>query len=361
MSLGLRLAQKRNEANLSQQELAEKIGVSPTMISLYESNSRKPSYQKLEDISFYLNTTVNFLMRGELDIGNDPINQKINMALKYLDRKQRQNIWEYICRITGVGSFDFELPSCFSPEECAQGLIRKLKQDMSIDPYNIAKILDIEILGLENESEYEGILLKSLPKPTILIDKTSRNEVGRRFTIAMFIGNLVMPWHLRNSFTRLRGQKSVEVNDPLDIESREFATALLMPKQSITKDRKKFERLPKYADFENLAKEYKVSITTYIKRFISVNEVSNMAFLRCKDGEILEENQKGLEFKVKKVVDPNTFAGRLMLNLPEEPTTISGYVDAKLWFSNPMGYQKIFEESFIDPKFKVAMTLLKIE
>jgi len=137
VSLGQRLTEKRNEAGLSQTELAKKINTSPTMISLYESNDRKPSYRKLELISHHLNTTVDYLMSGKSEAGTDHLSKKIILSLRYLSPKQRTDIFEFICQITGAGSFNFDIPACNSAEECAESVLRKLGIEPPVDPFKI--------------------------------------------------------------------------------------------------------------------------------------------------------------------------------------------------------------------------------
>ena len=55
----------RRREGLSQQELAEKLGLAKSTISMYESGSRKPSFEILEAIADYFNTSMDILMGSD--------------------------------------------------------------------------------------------------------------------------------------------------------------------------------------------------------------------------------------------------------------------------------------------------------
>lgn len=58
----------RQRQNLTQVELADKLGVSKSTISMYENGNRKPEYEMLEKIADFFNVDMNFLTaREDLD------------------------------------------------------------------------------------------------------------------------------------------------------------------------------------------------------------------------------------------------------------------------------------------------------
>lgn len=361
MTLGQRLEKKRIEAGLSQLELAEKINTSPTMISLYESDSRNPSFKKLELISYYLKTTVDYLMNGALEAGNDPISKKISLAMRYLDVKQRNKIFEYICQITGTGIFNFDLPFCSTPVECARALIKKLEMQLPIDVYSIAEQIGIEVIKVDKHEEDQGYLIKAGVKPIVILDESVANKERIKFTLAMLIGNFIMPWHLKGSFSRKHGEKSSEVIDPMQIESRKFAEELIMPMMHIEKEFKEFKEMPSYDTFCKLAYErYEVSATTFIKRYLSYFKREDIVFICSSEGCVSRIEEVGFPYEVSKDVNQKTFAGQLMHNMPNEKVILNGYIDASLWLIDAPEGLKVFEESYIDPQYGYAMTLLKI-
>lgn len=52
----------RNRDNLSQSELANKLGVSKSTISMYEVGKRQPDFETLETIADLFNVDMNFLL-----------------------------------------------------------------------------------------------------------------------------------------------------------------------------------------------------------------------------------------------------------------------------------------------------------
>ena len=66
-TLGDRIKEQRNIANLSQQELADKIGVSKAQINRYENRGIQPPANVLNKISDALDTSVDFLVNGLKD------------------------------------------------------------------------------------------------------------------------------------------------------------------------------------------------------------------------------------------------------------------------------------------------------
>ena len=61
MSFGKILKELRTERKVTQQELSDYLGISKSMISMYESNQRKPSYEMLEAIADFFNVDMNRL------------------------------------------------------------------------------------------------------------------------------------------------------------------------------------------------------------------------------------------------------------------------------------------------------------
>lgn len=60
----------RNRENLSQAELAEKLGVAKSTISMYEVGKREPDFETLEAIADLFNVDMNFLL-GKGNSEND--------------------------------------------------------------------------------------------------------------------------------------------------------------------------------------------------------------------------------------------------------------------------------------------------
>ncbi|MGG6799489.1 UNVERIFIED_CONTAM: helix-turn-helix transcriptional regulator [Streptococcus canis] len=57
-----RLVELRKKNDLTQQELADKIGINRGSYSNWENGKREPSFSKLIELSKLLNTTPNYLL-----------------------------------------------------------------------------------------------------------------------------------------------------------------------------------------------------------------------------------------------------------------------------------------------------------
>lgn len=65
-TLGQRIARKREQAGLNQSELARRLSVSPQAVQKWESEVSTPRGKRLDDIAAALNTSVAYLVAGEL-------------------------------------------------------------------------------------------------------------------------------------------------------------------------------------------------------------------------------------------------------------------------------------------------------
>ena len=52
----------RNEKNMSQQELADALGISKSSINMYERGERQPNFEVLEAIADFLNVDIDYLL-----------------------------------------------------------------------------------------------------------------------------------------------------------------------------------------------------------------------------------------------------------------------------------------------------------
>lgn len=52
----------RNERQLSQQELADALGISKSSINMYERGERQPNFEVLETIADYFNVNIDYLL-----------------------------------------------------------------------------------------------------------------------------------------------------------------------------------------------------------------------------------------------------------------------------------------------------------
>ena len=87
MSIGDRVRKRRKHLKVTQQELAEAIGVTPQHISAIEQDKREPSLDSLPRLAVELGVTVDYVVTGKEGVITDPIpaikaDRKLNLKAK---------------------------------------------------------------------------------------------------------------------------------------------------------------------------------------------------------------------------------------------------------------------------------------
>jgi transcriptional regulator with XRE-family HTH domain len=77
MALSEKLYELRKKGGLSQEQLAEQLGVSRQAISKWESGKAVPESDTLISISKYFNVTLDYLMKEEKSVVSEPANSKV--------------------------------------------------------------------------------------------------------------------------------------------------------------------------------------------------------------------------------------------------------------------------------------------
>lgn len=93
LNIGERLIQLRKQLNLSQDDLAKKIGVSRTIIGNYERNTNTPSIEVLVKIAKTFNVTIDYLIgEGELSSYDKEVMKRIEDIDK-LDKSTKEHLF----------------------------------------------------------------------------------------------------------------------------------------------------------------------------------------------------------------------------------------------------------------------------
>jgi len=70
---GDRIATLREEAHLTQQELADEIGIKRSALSHYEKSRREPTYDVLQNIANFFHVTTDYLLeKTDVPLVNSP-------------------------------------------------------------------------------------------------------------------------------------------------------------------------------------------------------------------------------------------------------------------------------------------------
>lgn len=101
ITLGALIKRKRTNLKLTQEKLAERIGVTAATISLYESGERKPELDRIKKLSVTLGVSVIEM----LDIEIPDADLDIALRAKDLSREDIEKVKEYIKAIKYVRKY----------------------------------------------------------------------------------------------------------------------------------------------------------------------------------------------------------------------------------------------------------------
>ena len=92
-SIGDRIVNLRKELNLSQKELAEKVGITEASLSRYENDLREPKAEIITRLSNALNCSTDYLLgktdfKGETTLPNDKLYKD---SIEYRNFKEIEN------------------------------------------------------------------------------------------------------------------------------------------------------------------------------------------------------------------------------------------------------------------------------
>ena len=80
MSFANRIKQLRIDNNLTQKDIAEKLGMTPTGISYWESGNAVPNYETLKKLADLFNVSIDFL------IGNEKTNDENDVLFRKIGK-----------------------------------------------------------------------------------------------------------------------------------------------------------------------------------------------------------------------------------------------------------------------------------
>lgn len=96
VAIGSRLREARNMVKLTQEQLAEKVGIGTTYISDIERGAKFPSLSLFIKIVDALGVSSDFILRGEIEAGKNCVYNDITRKLDGLTPKQRLGVADLI-------------------------------------------------------------------------------------------------------------------------------------------------------------------------------------------------------------------------------------------------------------------------
>ena len=150
IAIGKFIAEKRKEQNLTQEQLAERLGVSNKTISKWETAKCMPDYTVITKLCEELNITISELMDGEESDGKSVRVYDDEQILDLLRRTQELEKQKVM--MTGVLSLLWELLSKHYHIPWAVQMLRTSFRDCCWD-YQSLKCLQVFMLLLKAQKE----------------------------------------------------------------------------------------------------------------------------------------------------------------------------------------------------------------
>ncbi|WP_252243184.1 helix-turn-helix transcriptional regulator [Clostridium sp. ZBS14] len=108
MKVGKKIKLLRENKNLTRQELAEKIQVTPVTISRYENSTREPNIETLKKISNILNVNISeLLINNDEEVSNEK-SEKKGVFSKFNDKIDKIQLKREMDKLEAINPF-FEL------------------------------------------------------------------------------------------------------------------------------------------------------------------------------------------------------------------------------------------------------------
>ncbi len=100
MLFGGRIATLRDKYELTQAELAEKLGISRAALSHYEKNRREPDVQILTKIADYFHVTVDYLI-GRTNLPHTNLDMEVKQFVDDLELSDEELLTKFTLTVDG--------------------------------------------------------------------------------------------------------------------------------------------------------------------------------------------------------------------------------------------------------------------
>lgn len=358
MSIGDRISQKRQELGISKSDLAKKAGLSPTIIGLYETGNREPSFETKLKLCKALGVPFSFFeLMPRINPHEDPLINIMIRGIRRLDQESKRKLFEYYCMLANNKYISSDYPLYDDLGMYVKDLLKQMEiSEPPINPEEVLIKLNCTLLGVDKLEGYEAILIKD-QKPIIIFERVSEHK-RLNFTYAHIIAHLVLPWHISSKFTcRPKGKSSFHEEDALENEAHLFAAELLMPEEQL---RQTLETTsPTFEDLDKLAKLYNVTRLAMATRYVKLSN-GHSAIIRSKDGKAYSSIiHPDFNYDViQESLNQQSKAFELYNDKPNIITNKIGIVPVSVWFKDAStGY--LTEESLYNPEYPgEVLTLL---
>ncbi len=268
--IGARLKLARRMAQLSQRELAERVGVSAMSISKYERDEAMPSSDVLIRLAAALDVPLEFLLRPATELRLRPVYRKRHSLRKKAEAKLQAQIQEWLERYLDAEALlppaerlTFEMPPHFpypvrslADAEAAAEMLREAWRIGEAPVENMVELLEdhgVKVGVVEADEHFDACTFHAEdghPQPVIAL-RGDLPADRARFSLAHELGHLVL---------------AVSPNVDEEKAANRFAGAFLVP---ATVARRELGATRRYIDPDELLSlkaKYGLSASAWVNR-----------------------------------------------------------------------------------------------
>jgi len=307
--IAYRIKNARKLKCLSQQDLADNIGVSKQMISKYEKGLSIPNSSKLIKLSKLFDLKVDYFFRSyKVELGEVNFRKKSNFSvrkqesLKELIKIKLENyLW-----LEDILSIDYSFDNIIKNDKInslrdVEKVVLKLRKkwNIGLDPiHNIIQLLEdkeIKVIELEDvEDKFDGLACFVNGKYPVIVVNSIFPVERKRFTLLHELGHLLL------------NLPDCKANEKEKICNK-FAEEFLLPRSIVIEEfggKRNHITLP---EFISTQKKYGISIQAIVYRLVDANiftlERQKQFYRKITDNPSLKEEIDQPRFKTPEFTD----------------------------------------------------------
>jgi transcriptional regulator with XRE-family HTH domain len=269
--IGLRIKAEREDMEMSQERLAQCLGMTRTSISNIENGQQRVQLHTLYQIARSLSMPVMDLIPHSSN--KFAVDEK---HLKMLSRVEREWVKSFLASAHAEGASNEQAKDKVAIDADPNELLKRAEIVTPPVPVErLAHQCGATIRYAPHEGEMSGLLFHGVGE-TIIGVNSLHPKVRQRFAIAHELGHLALHGikgvHLDRNFSSMRGQGGTSKLDAAESEANKFAVDLLIPAVMLSEDLKN-----KSVDFSNgemigeLAERYKVGLEVMTYRLTTID------------------------------------------------------------------------------------------
>jgi Zn-dependent peptidase ImmA (M78 family)/DNA-binding XRE family transcriptional regulator len=276
-----RLSEVRELAHLSQTDLAKRLGISPSLVSHWESGTRTPSETQVMELARALGVALEYLLHAEftpqfhfrakatLEAEQE---RQVERVLK--DASQQVYFVDVVTRAAGNNLKPFSLKADFSYDQLAKLAVQfrevlRLNRRVTLGELKEA-LAEWNVFVFEWDMPVQVSGLSYRGATSVIIINSLHTKQRRLFTLAHEFAHVL--FHLGRDKQETAVSLIASNRDPLEKEANRFASELLMPTtelEQLVKDSREALRQP--VGLSMAAKIFNVSVDAMFYRLAGMD------------------------------------------------------------------------------------------